>query len=180
MARGGLLAGRKALVTGAGGGIGRAIALALAREGAGVAVTDLDAQAAQRVAAEIGHEAVARGSTSPARPRSSACWPRRVTDLGGLDTVCANAGVSTMAAVVDLTEEEWDHNMAVNAKGMFLTDRAAVRLWQAEGTEGVIVNTASLAAKKGAPLLAHYSASKFAVLGFTQALAREVARSASG
>ena len=80
-----------------------------------------------------------------------------------------------MAAVVDLTEEEWDHNMAVNAKGVFLTDRAAVRLWQAEGTKGVIVNTASLAAKQGAPLLAHYSASKFAVLGFTQALAREVA-----
>jgi meso-butanediol dehydrogenase / (S,S)-butanediol dehydrogenase / diacetyl reductase len=175
MARGGLLAGRKALVTGAGGGIGRAIALALAREGAGVAVTDLDARAAQRIAAEIGPEAVARGLdvTNAAEVERVLAEARK--DLGGLDTVCANAGVSTMAAVVDLTEEEWDHNMAVNAKGVFLTDRAAVRLWQAEGTKGVIVNTASLAAKQGAPLLAHYSASKFAVLGFTQALAREVA-----
>ena len=175
MARGGLLAGRKALVTGAGGGIGRAIALALAREGAGVAVTDLDAQAAQRVAAEIGREAVARRLDVTSAAEVERVLAEAGEELGGLDTVCANAGVSTMAAVVDLTEEEWDHNMAVNAKGVFLTDRAAVRLWQAEGTKGVIVNTASLAAKQGAPLLAHYSASKFAVLGFTQALAREVA-----
>lgn len=175
MARGGLLAGRKALVTGAGGGIGRAIALALAREGAGVAVTDLDAQAAQRVAAEIGRDAVARGLDVTSATEVERVLTEVREELGGLDTVCANAGVSTMAAVVDLTEEEWDHNMAVNAKGVFLTDRAAVRLWQAEGTKGVIVNTASLAAKQGAPLLAHYSASKFAVLGFTQALAREVA-----
>lgn len=175
MARGGLLAGRKALVTGAGGGIGRAIALALAREGAGVAVTDLDSQAAQRVAAEIGRDAVARGLDVTSATEVERVLTEVREELGGLDTVCANAGVSTMAAVVDLTEEEWDHNMAVNAKGVFLTDRAAVRLWQAEGTKGVIVNTASLAAKQGAPLLAHYSASKFAVLGFTQALAREVA-----
>jgi meso-butanediol dehydrogenase / (S,S)-butanediol dehydrogenase / diacetyl reductase len=175
MARGGLLAGRKALVTGAGGGIGRAIALALAREGAGVVVTDLNAEAVQRVAAEIGREAVARGLDVTNAAQVERVLTEAREELGGLDTVCANAGVSTMAAVVDLTEEEWDHNMAVNAKGVFLTDRAAVRLWQAEGTKGVIVNTASLAAKQGAPLLAHYSASKFAVLGFTQALAREVA-----
>jgi NAD(P)-dependent dehydrogenase (short-subunit alcohol dehydrogenase family) len=80
-----------------------------------------------------------------------------------------------MARVVDLTEAEWDANMAVNAKGVFLTDQAVVRHFLATETRGVIVNTASLAAKVGAPLLAHYSASKFAVAGFTQALAREVA-----
>jgi NAD(P)-dependent dehydrogenase (short-subunit alcohol dehydrogenase family) len=65
--------------------------------------------------------------------------------------------------------------MEVNAKGVFLTNREAVRLFRRAKTAGVIVNTASLAAKVGAPLLAHYSASKFAVLGWTQALAREVA-----
>jgi NAD(P)-dependent dehydrogenase (short-subunit alcohol dehydrogenase family) len=65
--------------------------------------------------------------------------------------------------------------MAVNAKGVFLTNQAAVRQFLRSGTRGVIVNTASLAGKQGAPLLAHYSASKFAVVGFTQALAREVA-----
>ena len=83
--------------------------------------------------------------------------------------------VSTMNPVVDLTEQEWDVNMDVNAKGVFLTNQAAVRHFLNSGTRGAIVNTASLAAKIGAPLLAHYSASKFAVLGFTQALAREVA-----
>jgi NAD(P)-dependent dehydrogenase (short-subunit alcohol dehydrogenase family) len=95
--------------------------------------------------------------------------------LGGLDIVCANAGISSMAAVADLDEGEWDRVMAVNAKGVFLTDRAAVRRWLADGTRGVIVNIASMAGKLGAPFLAHYSASKFAVVGFTQALAREVA-----
>jgi NAD(P)-dependent dehydrogenase (short-subunit alcohol dehydrogenase family) len=80
-----------------------------------------------------------------------------------------------MARVVDLTESEWDFNMDVNAKGVFLTNQAVVRHFLATGTRGAIVNTASLAAKVGAPLLAHYSASKFAVAGFTQALAREVA-----
>jgi NAD(P)-dependent dehydrogenase (short-subunit alcohol dehydrogenase family) len=95
--------------------------------------------------------------------------------LGGLDILCANAGISSMHLVADLDEAEWDRNMAVNAKGVFLSDRAAVRRWLADGTRGVIVNTASMAGKIGAPWLAHYSASKFAVVGFTQALAREVA-----
>ena len=66
--------------------------------------------------------------------------------------------------------------MDVNAKGIFLSNQAALRRWLASGSPGVIVNTASLAGKIGAPLLAHYSASKFAVVGFTQALAREVAK----
>jgi NAD(P)-dependent dehydrogenase (short-subunit alcohol dehydrogenase family) len=77
--------------------------------------------------------------------------------------------------VVDLSEAEWDHNFAINAKGVFLTNQAAVRHWLAAGVKGVIVNTASLAGKQGVPLLAHYAASKFAVVGFTQSLAREVA-----
>ncbi len=94
--------------------------------------------------------------------------------FGRIDVVCANAGISSMNATVHLTEAEWDSNMDVNAKGVFLTNQAAVRRWLAAGHKGVIVNTASLAGKLGAPLLAHYSASKFAVVGFTQALAREM------
>ena len=81
-----------------------------------------------------------------------------------------------MPLALDLTEADWDSNMAVNAKGVFLTNQAAVRGWLKTKSPGVIVNTASLAGKIGAPLLAHYSASKFAVVGFTQALAREVAK----
>ncbi len=76
--------------------------------------------------------------------------------------------------IAGCTDEEWDFNFDVNARGIFLTNQIAARQFVAQG-QGVIVNTASLAAKVGAPLLAHYSASKFAVLGWTQALARELA-----
>lgn len=171
-----LLAERRALVTGAGTGIGAAIATALAEAGASVAVTDRDGAAAARVAATLpGAFACALDVTDVASIEAG--FAAAEAALGPLDTVCANAGVSTMARVTELTEAEWDFNMAVNAKGVFLTNQAAVRRWLARGQAGVIVNTASLAAKVGAPLLAHYSASKFAVVGFTQALAREVAGS---
>jgi meso-butanediol dehydrogenase / (S,S)-butanediol dehydrogenase / diacetyl reductase len=169
----GLLQGRRALVTGAGMGIGAAIARALAEAGATVAVTDRDGAAARRVAADIGGVGLALDVTDAAA--TAAAFDAAEAALGPLDLVCANAGVSTMRRVQDLTEEEWDFNFAVNAKGVFLTNRETVRRWLARGARGTIVNTASLAAKVGAPLLAHYSASKFAVVGFTQALAREVA-----
>ena len=79
-----------------------------------------------------------------------------------------------MRRALDITDEDWEFNFAVNARGIFLSNQAACRHFLAEGA-GVIVNTASLAGKVGAPLLAHYSARKFAVLGWTQALAREMA-----
>ncbi len=169
----GLLVGRRALVTGAGTGIGAAIAHDLAAAGARVAVTDLDEAAAARVAAACGGIAARLDVTDAAS--IAAGFDAAEAALGPIDLVCANAGVSSMRHVQDLTEQDWDFNMAVNAKGVFLTNREAVRRWLARGTQGVIVNTASLAAKVGAPMLAHYSASKFAVVGFTQALAREMA-----
>jgi NAD(P)-dependent dehydrogenase (short-subunit alcohol dehydrogenase family) len=169
------LEGRRALVTGAGTGIGRAIARALANAGATLAVTDLDLPAAAAVAAGLGAGAIALRLDVTDAAATGALVREVEARLGGLEIVCANAGVSTMNKVVDLTEAEWDHNFAVNAKGVFLTNQAAVRSWLRAKVPGVIVNTASLAGKVGAPLLAHYSASKFAVVGFTQALAREVA-----
>jgi len=98
-----------------------------------------------------------------------------VDRLGGIDRLVANAGVSTMRSAVEITDEEWEHNFAVNTRGVFLTNQIASRYFLATGRKGAICNTASLAAKVGAPLLAHYSASKFAVIGWTQALARELA-----
>ncbi len=171
----GLLAERRALVTGSGSGIGLAIVRALAREGARIAVTDLDADAAGAAAGELGAAARPFRLDVTDAEETRAVFAAAEDWLGGLDLVVANAGISTMNRVVDLSEEEWDANMAVNAKGVFLTDREAVRCFLASGTEGAIVNTASLAGKLGAPLLAHYTASKFAVVGFTQALAKEVA-----
>lgn len=171
----GLLAGRSALVTGGGTGIGRAIATALAGAGARVCIADLDAAAGESAAAALGpgHSALACDVTSA--PSVSAAIGAAAAAFGRLDILCANAGISSMNRVADLSEAEWDANLAVNAKGVFLTNQAAVRLWLAAGQTGVIVNTASVAGKTGAPLLAHYCASKFAVIGFTQSLAKEVA-----
>ena len=169
------LEARRAIVTGAAAGIGAAISRKLAAAGARVAVADLDAEGARGLADEVGGGA--RGFAVDVRERRSveACFDAVAEAFGGYDILCANAGVSTMRRVIDLTDEDWDHNFDVNARGVFLCNQIAVRHFLARKVKGVIVNTASLAAKAGAPWLAHYSASKFAVLGFTQGLAREVA-----
>ena len=169
-----LLEGRLALVTGGGSGIGRAIVAALAGAGARVFVTDKNGEAASAVAREFGGKPLSAALDVTDAAATAQIFDEAWKRLGGLDIVCANAGISTMNRVVDLTEAEWDANMDVNAKGIFLSDRAAVRRWQQAGEKGVIVNTASMAGKTGAPLLAHYCASKFAVVGFTQSLAKEV------
>jgi NAD(P)-dependent dehydrogenase (short-subunit alcohol dehydrogenase family) len=172
--RAALLAGKTALVTGAAAGIGRAIAVALAEAGARVAVSDKDADQAAAVAAGLGDGHFGLGCDVTSAASVQAALTAAQDRFGRIDVLCANAGVSTMNRVVDLSEAEWDFNFAVNAKGVFLTNQAVVRLWLTAGQSGVIVNTASIAGKIGAPLLAHYCASKFAVVGFTQSLAKEV------
>ncbi len=175
-----LLTGLHGFITGAGTGIGRAIALEMVREGADLYITDLDAEAAHRVAEEAQSlRTDAHILANQLDVRDAAKANARVEDaanrFGSLELAVNNAGVSTMARVVDLTEAEWNFNMDVNAKGIFLCCQAEVRLFLRQGKGGSIVNTASMAGKKAAALLAHYSASKFAVIGFTQALAIEVA-----
>jgi meso-butanediol dehydrogenase / (S,S)-butanediol dehydrogenase / diacetyl reductase len=169
-----LLAGKTVLVTGAASGIGRAIVKRLAKAGAWVAVTDKEGGAADRLAKEIGSDAISAALDVTDAAATAQAFDQAIAAFGKVDIVCANAGISTMNPTADLTEAEWDSNMDVNAKGVFLTNQAAIRRWLAAKQSGVIVNTASLAGKLGAPLLAHYSASKFAVVGFTQALAREM------
>ena len=168
------LNGRRAFVTGGAHGIGSAIAAALARSGVKVAIADIDGEAGRRTAREIGLGAVAVEVDVRERASVERAFGEALTHLGGCDILIANAGVSTMQHALELTDEDWDFNFAVNARGIFLTNQIAARHFVAQGA-GCIVNTASLAAKVGAPLLAHYSASKFAVLGWTQALARELA-----
>jgi len=169
------LKGRRAIVTGGARGIGAAIVRALARAGVRVAIADLDLAAAQALAGEIGGGGAAFEIDVRDRASTQRAFDKAVERLGELDILCANAGVSTMRRAVDITDEEWEFNLAVNARGIFLSNQIACRYFLSEKRRGVIVNTASLAGKVGAPLLAHYSASKFAVLGWTQALAREMA-----
>ncbi|MBV8107696.1 MAG: SDR family oxidoreductase [Hyphomicrobiales bacterium] len=168
------LAGRGAIVTGAAAGIGRAIAVALSRQSVRVAICDIDHAAATATAAAIGAAAVAVAIDVSKRESVAAAFADVEATFGGYEILIANAGISTMQHALDLTDDEWDTNFNVNARGIFLTNQIAARRFKSQG-KGVIVNTASLAAKVGAPLLAHYSASKFAVLGWTQALARELA-----
>jgi meso-butanediol dehydrogenase / (S,S)-butanediol dehydrogenase / diacetyl reductase len=163
------------LVTGAGSGIGAAIARELSRRGRPVAVTDVDLEAAANVASECAGATALRLDVSDADSASAAC-AEAVERLGPLDAWVSNAGVSSMAPFVDLTEEEVDRNFAVNAKGALICGQVAARQLIAQGRGGAIVNVASMAGKRGAvPYLAHYVASKFAVVGLTQAMAFELA-----
>lgn len=168
------LSGKRAIVTGAATGIGRAIAAAIARQGVRVAICDINLAAAKETAAEIAGDAAAVAIDVTKRASVEAAFSDVQKLFGSYEILIANAGVSTMQHAVDLTDEEWDFNFSVNARGIFLTNQIAARNFMAQNA-GVIVNTASLAGKVGAPLLAHYSASKFAVLGWTQGLARELA-----
>ncbi len=172
-----------AVVTGAGEGIGRAIAVRLAELGAYVVVTDRDVAKAERAAAEIrksapGASAEALDVTDVASIDSALA--RILSGYGRIDIWCNNAGVSTMQRFVDITDKEWDFNFEVNAKGTFLCSRAIARQMlqqdrRGNGLRGKIINMASVAGKTGkAPYLAHYIASKFAVVGLTQAMASEL------
>lgn len=174
----GVLAGRRALVTGGGDGIGRAICRALAAAGAAVAVTDLHLAGALRVAdaiEETGGRAFALRLDVTDGDQARSVATEAADALGGLDIACLNAGVSTMRRIEDLDPvQDWDFNMNVNAKGIFLCTQAVLPHLKASGG-GAIVATASMAGLRGVPLLAHYAASKWAVIGWVKSVALEVA-----
>jgi NAD(P)-dependent dehydrogenase (short-subunit alcohol dehydrogenase family) len=169
------LAGKRAIVTGGATGIGLAIARLFDDAGMRVAIADLNEAGAVAAAKQLGAQHL--GVAIDVRDRASvtAAFDKIAAAFDGYDILAANAGVSSMKLVVDLDDADWDFNFDVNARGIFLTNQAAARHFLKTKRKGVIVNTASLAGKWGAPWLAHYSASKFAVVGFTQALAREMA-----
>lgn len=164
------------LITGAAGGIGLASARAFHKLGHAVVIADLDEGLATSAATSLGERAIGCRIDVRNKAEIETAFQTAETEFGPVDIVHANAGVSNMKRALDLTEVDWDFNLDVNAKGVFFTNQCAVQHFLDHGRQGVIVNTASLAAKVGAPLLAHYSASKFAVVGWTQALAREHAK----
>jgi meso-butanediol dehydrogenase / (S,S)-butanediol dehydrogenase / diacetyl reductase len=169
---------RVALITGAARGIGRGIALRLAADGLDVAVNDIGANADQLegVAEEIlgtGRRA-ATVVADVSDPGEVEGMVRRVADeLGSLDVMVANAGIAQVKPLLEVTPEDFDNLMAVNLRGVFLCYQEAARQMIRQGRGGKIIGAASIAAHKGFAMLGHYSASKWAVRGLTQAAAQE-------
>jgi meso-butanediol dehydrogenase/(S,S)-butanediol dehydrogenase/diacetyl reductase len=163
------------IVTGAGRGIGAEIARGLAADGARLTVADLSEETAGAVAAEIRQAGgTAIGVAVDVRQRESvrAMIDQAVQAHGRLDVIFNNAGVAQTKPFLDITEDDWRFVTDVNALGVLICMQEAIRRMQAQGNGGKIVNTASIAGKQGYEPLAHYSASKFAVVALTQAAAR--------
>jgi NAD(P)-dependent dehydrogenase (short-subunit alcohol dehydrogenase family) len=164
------LDGRVGLVTGGGGGIGREIARRLAREGMAVAV--LDRAAAEAAAAEVGGLAITADVTSPQEVN---CAVEAVlARFQRIDVLVNNAGVAWMGPALEMPLDALQTMLRVNVEGVFIVSRAVLPHMIARRS-GSIVNLASWAGKTGNAYFAGYSASKFAVIGLTQALAREMA-----
>jgi NAD(P)-dependent dehydrogenase (short-subunit alcohol dehydrogenase family) len=172
------LAGRIGLVTGAQQGIGQAIAIALAREGADVAINFLDDKAAaERVAADVrglGRRALVVPGDVSRRADVQALLDTVVKQLGPPDVVVNNAGVFPRVAFLEMQDSDWDHVLGVNLKGSFLCAQAGARAMVAAGRRGAIVNISS-SAVRGDPRGVHYSASKAGVIGLTRAMALALA-----
>jgi meso-butanediol dehydrogenase/(S,S)-butanediol dehydrogenase/diacetyl reductase len=172
---------RIALVTGGARGIGRAIALRLARDRLDVAVADLPdahghSEGVVREIRETGRRSTALAVDVTDPRQVDEMVAATVRELGRLDVVVANAGIAEVGPLLDLSAEDLDRVMAVNVRGVFLCYTAAARQMIAQGGGGKIIGAASIAAHKGFPMLGHYSASKWAVRGLTQVAAQEWAR----
>ena len=164
------LEGKRAVVTGAGAGIGRAIALRLAGEGAHVALADVDEEAAKNVASEIAGETLARRTDVTRADEVEALVSSVVEGWGGLDVMVNNAGVGVAATAVDTTEEDYDRVMDVCVRGTLLGMKYAIPAIRDSGG-GSVINMSSVAALVGITDRAVYSAAKGAILSLTRAAA---------
>jgi NAD(P)-dependent dehydrogenase (short-subunit alcohol dehydrogenase family) len=178
MYMGKFLNGQIAVITGGGNGIGRAICFRLALDGAHVIVTDLVGIQAAKVAEEIiegGGSAESAQLDVTNDLQAKGLIKTIIDNHGNIDIWCNNAGVSTMNHVWKQTEENWDYNMDVNAKGTFLCSNAVLP-YMIKHRRGRIINISSIAGLRADPLLAPYCASKWAVVGLTKTMAYEVGK----
>ena len=173
------LSGKTAIVTGARRGMGRAISLALAREGADVVVSDISQEDCQRVVDEIerlGRKGLAVRCDVSSGSDVEAMVRKTVAEFGGVDILVNNAGIISYKPFLELTEEDWDKTLNVNLKGQFLCARAAAKE-MVKNKQGRIINIASISSGGcgiAFPLIAHYTASKGGVVALTEALALEL------
>jgi 3-oxoacyl-[acyl-carrier protein] reductase len=172
------LVGKKAVVTGGGRGIGRAIALAFAREGADVAVWDLNADNAASVATEIralGRTGVAIAGDVSDEGAVAKGMAEAVAALGQVDILMNNAGIQTVSPLATMSTAMWDEMIGVNLRSVFLCTRAVLPGMIERGW-GRVISTASQLVHKGAAERTHYCAAKAGIVGMTRALAYEVAK----
>lgn len=174
----GRVSGRRILVTGAGSGMGRAIALALAAEGALVTLFDLNPESVESAQHEIeqaGGRAMAVTGNVVERSDVAAAVQATVDMYGGLDVLFAIAGIIQPQHFFDQTEENWRRTMDINALGTLICQQEAAKQMVAQGDGGKLVLTSSAAGRQGYPNFTAYSASKFAITALVQAAARGLA-----
>ena len=162
------LAGKSALITGSARGIGKAFAQGYIREGARVAIADINLEAAQATAAELGDAAYAVQMDVTDQASIDAAMAQVVETAGGLDILINNAALFTASPTVDITRAEYDRLYSVNVSGTLFTLQAAAKQMIAQGRGGRIINMASQAGRRGEPLVAVYCSTKAAVISITQ------------
>jgi NAD(P)-dependent dehydrogenase (short-subunit alcohol dehydrogenase family) len=171
-----MLEGKTVAMTGGGGGLGRCYGLAMAKAGAAVAVSDINVQAAEATTEAI-IKAGGRAITVPADVTKAAEFERLLDrteqEFGPLDVLLNIAGTFPRVALVDMTEETWDHVITLNLKSVYLGARAAIRRMLPRG-KGVVLSTASGTGIRGQPRGSAYSASKAGIIGFTRAVSLEL------
>ncbi|UJR20498.1 hypothetical protein I4U23_023626 [Adineta vaga] len=172
---------QNALVTGAARGIGRAIALRLAKDGLNVAVNDTKANASELEQTRQEIEQLDRHSYSIIADVSNDTQVENMMrntaqKLGSLNVAIANAGIAQVKPLLEITTEDWDKMFAVNLRGVFLCYREAAKIMIEQGKGGKIIGACSIVGYKPFPMLSHYSATKWGVRGLTQAAAMQLAQ----